>query len=78
MAGFLVGFAAELALVGPIVALQVLLKSEARVLGRDEACWATRLRREKHSLKKKGVKKKTRPTIVSDEDGLLQGDVRQR
>lgn len=58
MAGFLVGFAAELALVGPIVALQVLLKSEARVLGRDEACWATRLRREKHSLKKKGEKKK--------------------
>lgn len=59
MAGFLVSFAAELALVGTIVALQVLLKSEARVLGRDEACWATRLRCEKTFIEKEERKDKT-------------------
>lgn len=37
MAGFLVCFAAVLALVRTIVALQVLLKSEAGVLRRDQA-----------------------------------------
>lgn len=37
MAGFLVSFAAVLALVRAIVALQVLLKSEAGVLRRDQA-----------------------------------------
>lgn len=40
MARFLVGLTAELALVWPVIAhhLQVLLESQARVLGWDEAC----------------------------------------
>lgn len=43
MARFLVGLATELALVWPVIAhhLQVLLESQARVLGWYETCWAT-------------------------------------
>lgn len=83
MAGFLVSFAAELALVRSFAALQVLLEGKARVLGRDEACGATWLPGEKLSMEEKNKTKKHLrpervPTIVGDEDGLLQGDVRQR